>query len=183
VHPIGAVLPICSGLTEEQFASTYPYPVLLMHGMQQSLSQVDDPKGSTIDRILLAPDAPTPSPADVLATTRANQAAPNEMYFVFPLSPRTAPGSTLIVGCSPECDVRIDDRSISKIHAVLKTDSGRTFIKDNDSTSGTQVNGDLLEPKKWVEIETGDCISLGFVDTVFLLPVDLYRFVRRLFID
>ncbi len=181
MHPIGAMIPICGGLTEEQYCASYPYPVLLMQA-QQNLSRVENPNSATIERIVLVPEESAAQ--DAMSTTRATERpAPTHMYFVFPLAPKTTPATTLVLGCSPDCDVQIDDRSISKIHAVFKTDAGRTFVKDNDSTSGTQINGETLVPKKWRELVTGDCLSLGFVDTIFLPPLDFYNFVRRLFID
>lgn len=180
MHPIGAMIPICRGLTEEQYCASYPYPVLLMQA-DQSLSRVENPNSATIERIVLTPPAAN---HDATSTTRATDRPPvTHMYFVYPLAPKTAPARTLVLGCSAECDVQIDDRSISKMHAVFKTEAGRTYVKDNDSTSGTQVNGETLEPKKWRELMTGDCVSLGFVDTIFLPPLDFYNFVRRLYID
>jgi predicted component of type VI protein secretion system len=46
-----------------------------------------------------------------------------------------------LVGRGEECDLRLDHKSISKIHCVLVKTDGVLLIRDLGSTNGTRVNG------------------------------------------
>lgn len=47
----------------------------------------------------------------------------------------------VLVGRKEECDVRIDHKSISKMHCVLAKTDGLLLLRDLGSTNGTRVNG------------------------------------------
>jgi hypothetical protein len=73
----------------------------------------------------------------------------------------------LYVGRVPECELCVDEPSVSKKHAVLRWDAGaRTCtLQDLGSTNGTYLNtrrlGEQLEP-----LSDGDALSFG--DAQFL---------------
>ena len=46
-----------------------------------------------------------------------------------------------VVGRDDDCDVRLDHRSISKLHCLLVRTDGLLFLRDLGSTNGTKVNG------------------------------------------
>src|SRR5277367_607792 len=46
-----------------------------------------------------------------------------------------------LVGRKDECDLRLDHKSISKIHCVLVKTDGLVLLRDLGSTNGTRVNG------------------------------------------
>lgn len=46
-----------------------------------------------------------------------------------------------IVGRNPSCDVRLDHKSVSKMHCVLVKTDGLVLVRDLGSTNGTRVNG------------------------------------------
>jgi pSer/pThr/pTyr-binding forkhead associated (FHA) protein len=46
-----------------------------------------------------------------------------------------------LVGRQEECDVRLDHKSVSKIHCVLVKTDGLLLLRDLGSTNGTRVNG------------------------------------------
>lgn len=46
-----------------------------------------------------------------------------------------------VVGRSADCDVRIDHKSVSKLHCVLALSDGLVMVRDLGSTNGTRVNG------------------------------------------
>src|SRR3954453_5415175 len=46
-----------------------------------------------------------------------------------------------IVGRKEDCDVRLDHKSVSKIHCVLVKTDGLLVLRDLGSTNGTRVNG------------------------------------------
>src|SRR5271170_3349841 len=46
-----------------------------------------------------------------------------------------------LVGRRDECDLRLDHKSVSKIHCVLVKTDGLLLLRDLGSTNGTRVNG------------------------------------------
>ncbi len=46
-----------------------------------------------------------------------------------------------VVGRNDDCDVRIEHKSVSKLHCVLVRTSGLVLVRDLGSTNGTRVNG------------------------------------------
>jgi pSer/pThr/pTyr-binding forkhead associated (FHA) protein len=46
-----------------------------------------------------------------------------------------------LVGRSEECDVRLEHKSVSKIHCVIVKTDGLLMVRDLGSTNGTRVNG------------------------------------------
>lgn len=47
----------------------------------------------------------------------------------------------VLVGRKEDCDVRLDHKSISKLHCVLVKTDGLLLLRDLGSTNGTRVNG------------------------------------------
>jgi pSer/pThr/pTyr-binding forkhead associated (FHA) protein len=47
----------------------------------------------------------------------------------------------ILVGRKEDCDVRIDHKSISKLHCVVVRTDGLLLLRDLGSTNGTRVNG------------------------------------------
>jgi pSer/pThr/pTyr-binding forkhead associated (FHA) protein len=46
-----------------------------------------------------------------------------------------------LVGRGEECDVRLEHKSVSKIHCVIVKTDGLMMVRDLGSTNGTRVNG------------------------------------------
>lgn len=46
-----------------------------------------------------------------------------------------------LVGRKEDCDLRLDHKSVSKIHCVLVKTDGLLLLRDLGSTNGTRVNG------------------------------------------
>jgi pSer/pThr/pTyr-binding forkhead associated (FHA) protein len=46
-----------------------------------------------------------------------------------------------VVGRKDECDLRLDHKSVSKMHCVIARTDGMLFLRDLGSTNGTRVNG------------------------------------------
>jgi two-component system, NtrC family, response regulator AtoC len=70
------------------------------------------------------------------------------------------------LGRSPKCDVPIDERSISRRHAVIRIDDAIT-IEDLDSANGTRVGGTLIAANTPTEVKQGELVELG--DTSILI--------------
>src|SRR3984885_11329597 len=47
----------------------------------------------------------------------------------------------IVVGRKEECDVRLDHKSVSKLHCVIVKTDGLLLLRDLGSTNGTRVNG------------------------------------------
>src|SRR6266446_3895693 len=46
-----------------------------------------------------------------------------------------------LVGRKEECDVRLDHKSVSKMHCIIVKTDGLLLLRDLGSTNGTRVNG------------------------------------------
>jgi pSer/pThr/pTyr-binding forkhead associated (FHA) protein len=46
-----------------------------------------------------------------------------------------------LIGRDEDCDVRLDHKSISKLHCIIAKTDGLLLIRDLGSTNGTRVNG------------------------------------------
>ena len=47
----------------------------------------------------------------------------------------------LVVGRKEDCDLRLEHKSVSKVHCVLVKTDGLLLLRDLGSTNGTRVNG------------------------------------------
>lgn len=63
------------------------------------------------------------------------------------------------VGRSHRCDVVVDDRSVSRVHAMVSCSNGRLTVQDLNSSNGTYVNGELLRGE--ADLCDGDELRLG----------------------
>ena len=70
---------------------------------------------------------------------------------------RPAGGRTRI-GRSPDCDVFLDDVTVSRDHALLVERDGRFFVEDKGSLNGTFVNRRRIDS---AELENGDELQIG----------------------
>ena len=66
----------------------------------------------------------------------------------------------VFLGRAEDCDVRIDDPSMSRRHAVLHVGE-RVELEDLGSRNGTRLRGAQLTAGKRVQIGAGDVMSLG----------------------
>lgn len=77
----------------------------------------------------------------------------------FPSSERT------LIGRSPECDVFLDDVTVSRKHAELVRDGDRFTITDLGSLNGTFVNKERIET---AELDDDDEVQIGKYRLTFL---------------
>jgi len=68
------------------------------------------------------------------------------------------PGQTLVIGRGWTAGTRLRDRMVSKVHCILKVESGRFCLADIGSTSGTLVNGRAITSR---HLAPGDTIRIG----------------------
>ena len=55
----------------------------------------------------------------------------------------------------------VDNKLASRHHAVIQKIKDAYFIKDENSTNGTFVNGQRIPPDKYVKLSAGDKITIG----------------------
>lgn len=77
------------------------------------------------------------------------------------------PGVTTI---GRQGDIQIEDPNLSRKHANLHLDGGKITVEDLDSTNGTTVNGNKVEPNVKVPIAQGDVLAFGGVKLTLQLP-------------
>lgn len=97
----------------------------------------------------------------LLDAIRRLWAQPESPPSLFALSAKTR----VRVGRSPDCDVVLDDLSVSRIHAELEVVDGRWNLRDTGSTNGTWLNGRRLRGQ--VELRRGDVLTFGEVTARF----------------
>ncbi|MEM6293704.1 MAG: sigma 54-interacting transcriptional regulator [Myxococcota bacterium] len=74
-------------------------------------------------------------------------------------------GGSLSIGRADDADVRIDQDSISRRHAVIHIGEA-VEVEDVGSSNGTKVGGQKLERGVRVAVEAGDLIEFGGVSVV-----------------
>ena len=84
-------------------------------------------------------------------------------------------GAELTVGRAPDCDVVLDEPSVSKLHAVVRWNDRKKLctLEDKGSTNGTVLNGSI-RIRKAVLLRDGDILSFGEVSFWYLLARTLF---------
>lgn len=65
-----------------------------------------------------------------------------------------------------------NNNAVSRIHADIVQEGNAYYIKDNNSTNGTFVNGKVIKGKSRMEIHSGDAIMLANERFTFLIERD-----------
>ena len=105
--------------------------------------------------------AAQPSPGAAGAPkTQVLSVGPPTLVLAHPGGATTRLTGTATIGRLPECDVRLDDPSVSRRHAHLSASGNRWVVEDLDSTNGTNVNGEAAHR---AELSDGDRLELGSV--------------------
>jgi hypothetical protein len=78
----------------------------------------------------------------------------------------TPQGDRTSIGRSPDCDIFLDDVTVSRKHAVLVAEDGRFTIEDQGSLNGTYVNRRRIESSP---LSDGDELQIGKYRLTFLL--------------
>jgi pSer/pThr/pTyr-binding forkhead associated (FHA) protein len=71
----------------------------------------------------------------------------------------------ITVGRSPDCDIFLDDVTVSRRHALLRREDGRFFIEDQGSLNGTFLNRKRIET---AALDDGDELQIGKYKLTFL---------------
>ena len=76
-------------------------------------------------------------------------------------------GARTTIGRSPDCDIFLDDVTVSRNHAVLLERDGAYVIEDQGSLNGTYVNRRRVDS---AELEDGDELQIGKYRLTFFAP-------------
>jgi two-component system cell cycle response regulator len=76
--------------------------------------------------------------------------------------------SEYVIGRSPECQIFVEDRSVSKKHAQVKLVGTEVFISDLGSTNGTEVANEVITGDKKRKLANNEQIKIGSVIFKFL---------------
>jgi hypothetical protein len=74
-------------------------------------------------------------------------------------------GERTTIGRSPDCDIFLDDVTVSRQHAVLRQNGDSFVIEDQGSLNGTFVNRRRIES---AELADGDEVQVGKYRLTFL---------------
>lgn len=66
-----------------------------------------------------------------------------------------------LIGRNSECQVRPKSRSVSRRHCLIRHQHGQLQVLDLDSTSGTRLNGEKMQPRLWYPLADGDELRCG----------------------
>ncbi|MBX7100148.1 MAG: FHA domain-containing protein [Myxococcaceae bacterium] len=134
------------------------------------------------------PNAPTtgkmglPPGAEATTVARADKVSEGALSLLFgfdDLVVATLPPlqgvDRLTVGRQPDCDLVVDDASVSKLHAALTWNAAnsRALLKDLGSTNGTFLNATSRLMGEAV-LKDGDIISFGEAQFWFLMTDTLH---------
>jgi hypothetical protein len=74
-------------------------------------------------------------------------------------------GDRTTIGRSPDCDIFLDDVTVSRKHAAIVKKNGDLFIEDQGSLNGTFLNRKRIESAK---LENGDELQIGKYKLTFI---------------
>ena len=72
----------------------------------------------------------------------------------------------ITIGRDSDNDVIVDNKLASRHHALIQKIKNAYFIKDEESTNGTFVNGIRIPAGKYVKLNPGDKITIGNMNLV-----------------
>lgn len=98
----------------------------------------------------------------------------------FPLEERPVPGGLLQLtfGRGADCDLTINDGTISERHLVFTKESAGWNVRDSGSRNGTLVNGQKLAPGAPLLLKGGEQLQVGQVKLSYYTPDGLYARAR-----
>src|SRR6266567_6355101 len=68
-----------------------------------------------------------------------------------------------LVGRKEDCDLRLDHKSVSKLHCVIVKTDGLLLVRDLGSTNGTRVNGQRVRRAALLPNDTLSIANLKYV--------------------
>ena len=72
------------------------------------------------------------------------------------------PKDELTLGRGKDIQLRLQERSVSRNHARLIRTRRGVYLQDDNSSVGTFLNGERIQPGVPVQLKSGDIIQLGY---------------------
>ncbi|MBF0179885.1 MAG: FHA domain-containing protein [Magnetococcales bacterium] len=91
----------------------------------------------------------------------------------------TVPERSFLIGRAPTADLRMNEATVSALHARIDLQENRFFLSDLESTNGTSINAHTLRPFDAREILIGDKIRIGKNFFVLVSPDTLHANLVR----
>jgi hypothetical protein len=135
---------------------------------------IQKPPGETTEKMALSIAAGKTLLADRLPSTGGLALLLQFDDLVVATLPPLAENDALTVGRLPDCDLVVDDPSVSKRHAMVRWDDERhrCTLKDLGSMNGTLINGAATQ--KETALRDSDLIAFGDAQFLFLQTDTLY---------
>jgi FHA domain len=83
-----------------------------------------------------------------------------------------------IIGRTADCDVMLDEGTVSKHHACIRWKRKRAELEDLGSSNGTLLNGARLRPRTPLSLKDNDALDFGGVRVLFLEVATLRKRMR-----
>jgi hypothetical protein len=167
--PLSIYQQLCERYGPDEFAAKYPSAVLLHLSLGSQMLSSSSPR-ETLFR------------GQGMGKRRRSRRAGGSPYVAYRLrrkSKRLSTTSRVSIGFLRTNDVVIQEASVSRVHAYIENGLGGYSIIDAGSSNGVKLNDTALTLGRATPIRSGDRVSLGNVSTLFLLPKDLHKFVRK----
>jgi len=116
--------------------------------------------------------AAPPKTTRLVATRKTQSPLDFEDLWVATLPPMSEMDA-FAIGRSPDCDVVLDEDTVSKRHARIDWLGSVAELEDLGSSNGTFVNGQKVRAR--VRLEDNDAIDFGNVQVLFLHVATLRR--------
>jgi hypothetical protein len=160
-------------MSRETFIDKYRCPFFMLDPRDQA--GFEDP-GTFGFVTVLAYDEDT---APGLSSAAVPEVVPQ--LFAIAKSDRNVWQERILVGRSTNNDVVIRDRSVSKLHAIVRMEDESTVqLADHKSTNGTSHRGRRLDPGETVDLRYGDLVHFGLVAVRFIDAGAAHAFVTAL---
>lgn len=112
-------------------------------------TMLEEEKDSEADTTILATSANYSNPIPYLVRIKTNELIPILK-------------TEFMVGKSPDADYQItDNRKVSRRHATFRISNGECYVRDNNSTNHTFINGKLIQPEFEIMLSNDDYIRMG----------------------
>jgi hypothetical protein len=90
--------------------------------------------------------------------------------------PPLAEGDEVLIGRTADCDVMLDEGTVSKHHATIRWKKKKhAELEDLGSSNGTLLNGTKAPPHQGLRLEDNDALDFGAVRVLFLEVATLRR--------
>jgi len=166
-----------SSLEEDEFLEACPYPFL----MQVPMTGGQPGTGSEKATASYAKSAPVDMTVKIsyseLRKMQRSKHVENTMIHI--VCPR---GETdrVDIGRSKECDVVLNDATVSKQHAEMYSALGQWMIVDKGSHNGTLRGQEKLVPGEPTPLQGGESLRFTAYHAMFLLPEQVYELSQRM---